>query len=311
MELRRLAGRWPDLDLRRIDLVIGDESAWDRGAATLAIRSLTHFAFDRERADAVFACDIPARDERTLGAFREAGHSEEVRRQAPGQAEGEESIDLVAWRNPVPGAGLPADDPLLTEDEVLDCLRLLNRALGVPFWIGGGVGVDLLVRRLTRPHGDIDLCVDRRHRAFTFADLSRAGFRVTKDLGWHARFSRGSRVIGELDVCFTTIHPNGSTTLIVCPDDGIGEPGRYPGPPGTFDLERYGAIGDVRCRVESAESQLQLRRGYRALFPAAGEDPKVRHDLDLLTALVGLERAARLALAPLRREGLLPGDCGD
>lgn len=311
MNLRRLTGRWPNLDLRRIDLVIRDESAWDRGGTAQAIRMLTQFAFDRERADAIFGCDISERDSRSLRAVREAGYMEEVRWQAPAQMNGKETIDMVIWRNPAPGAGLPVNDPYLTEAEVLDCLRLLNRALSVPFWIGGGVGVDLLVGRLTRPHGDIDLCIDRRHRALAFAEFSRAGFRVTKDLGWHTRWSRSSRVIGELDVCFTTIHPGGSTTLIICPEDGIGEPGRYPGPPGTFDEQRYGAIVDVRCRIESAESQVQLRQGYRALFPGAAEDAKVRHDLELLTSVIGPDPAATLAIAPLHREDLLPGDCGD
>jgi lincosamide nucleotidyltransferase A/C/D/E len=311
MNLRRLTGRWPNLDLRRIDLIIRDESAWDRGTATQAIRTLTHFAFDREGADAIFACDIVKRDMRAIRALQDAGYTEEVRRQAPARTKGEETIDLVIWRNPAPGAGLPVDDPYLTEAEVLECLRLLNRALSMPFWITGGVGVDLLVGRLTRPHGDIDLCIDRRNRAVAFADLPHAGFRVTKDLGWHTRWSRSSRAIGELGVCFTTIRPDGSTILIVCPEDGIGEPGRYPGPPGTFDEQRYGEIADVQCRVESAESQLQLRQGYRALFPVAAEDPKVHHDLDLLTTVIGPDRAAPLAIVPLHREDLLPGDCGD
>jgi hypothetical protein len=179
----------------------------------------------------------------------------------------------------------------------------------MPFWILGGVGVDLLVGRFTRPHGDIDLAIDRRQRARSFADLGRAGFRVTRNLGWHTRWSRSTREIGELDVGFALIEPDGSSTLIVCPEDAIGEPGPYMDPPGSFELSRYGAIEEVRCRVASAAWQLRCRRGYRALFPDVGDAPKVQHDLDLLAILLSPNPPAEVAEWAVRREPLRPGDC--
>jgi hypothetical protein len=45
----------------------------------------------------------------------------------------------------------------VSEVEILDTLSLLNARLSEPVWLFGGVAVDFLVGRWTRPHGDIDL----------------------------------------------------------------------------------------------------------------------------------------------------------
>ena len=48
----------------------------------------------------------------------------------------------------------------VSEAETLDVLSLLNARLSEPVWLFGGVAVDFLVGRWTRPHGDIDLNAD-------------------------------------------------------------------------------------------------------------------------------------------------------
>jgi RimJ/RimL family protein N-acetyltransferase len=70
--------RWADAshDFRRIDLMIGEKAWWGRGYGTRAISLLTHFAFESEHADAVFACDVADFNARSLAAFRRAGFQE-------------------------------------------------------------------------------------------------------------------------------------------------------------------------------------------------------------------------------------------
>src|SRR5579884_4223946 len=75
MNLPRLLRRHPGLDLRRIDLTIGEKPLWGRGFGTEAIRLLVAYAFEHERADAVFGCDIGDYNPRSRRAFEKAGFS--------------------------------------------------------------------------------------------------------------------------------------------------------------------------------------------------------------------------------------------
>ena len=47
--------------------------------------------------------------------------------------------------------------PPLDPDEILASLRELA-GISEPLWLTGGVAVDFLAGRWTRPHSDIDLC---------------------------------------------------------------------------------------------------------------------------------------------------------
>lgn len=98
MNLPRLTVRWPDRDLRRIDLLIRDRTVWGRGLGSRAIRLLAEFGFAQEGADAIFGCDIWDFNGRSLGAFRKAGFAEFQRLPAPAGAKGAETVDVVMWR---------------------------------------------------------------------------------------------------------------------------------------------------------------------------------------------------------------------
>ena len=60
-------------DVRRIDIMIGEKQLWGRGYGTAAIARLVEFAFDIERADALYACGVASYNRRSLGAFRRVG----------------------------------------------------------------------------------------------------------------------------------------------------------------------------------------------------------------------------------------------
>lgn len=97
MNLKRLLDRFPGLDLRRIDLTIGDKSLWGRGLGTRAIRLLTQLAFDL-KADAVFGVDIADYNPRSRRAFEKAGFQLAGVSDVPQPAKARQACDLVIWR---------------------------------------------------------------------------------------------------------------------------------------------------------------------------------------------------------------------
>jgi RimJ/RimL family protein N-acetyltransferase len=73
MNLERILKQFPDTDCRRIDLMIGEMELWGRGLGTEAIRLLTNFAFEQERADYVFGCEVADYNPHSQKAFQKAG----------------------------------------------------------------------------------------------------------------------------------------------------------------------------------------------------------------------------------------------
>lgn len=53
MNLKRIMDKYPDLDCRRIDMMIGEKQYWGQGLGTEVIRLLTEFGFKVERADVI------------------------------------------------------------------------------------------------------------------------------------------------------------------------------------------------------------------------------------------------------------------
>lgn len=69
MNLARILTRHPGLDLRRIDLTIGEKRLWGKGWGTVMIGLLTRFGFERCGADAIFGCDVADYNPRSRRAF--------------------------------------------------------------------------------------------------------------------------------------------------------------------------------------------------------------------------------------------------
>ena len=74
MNLESLLREYPDLDCRRIDLMIGETQYWGHGIGTEVIRLLTEFGFQKQCADMIFGCHIADYNVRSLGAFQKAGY---------------------------------------------------------------------------------------------------------------------------------------------------------------------------------------------------------------------------------------------
>lgn len=75
MNLDRVARHFPDQDLRRIDLAIGEKDLWGRGLGTEMIRILTEFGFEREHCDAIFGCGVADYNPRSRRAFEKNGYT--------------------------------------------------------------------------------------------------------------------------------------------------------------------------------------------------------------------------------------------
>jgi aminoglycoside 6'-N-acetyltransferase len=105
MNLDRILQKYPGLDCRRIDLMIGEKSLWGKGLGTEMIRLLTDFAFARERADAVFGCDIADYNPRSLRAFLKVGYQIDAVITRPPGGKARCGYDVVVQRSAPRGAG--------------------------------------------------------------------------------------------------------------------------------------------------------------------------------------------------------------
>jgi len=74
MNLDRILRKYPGLDCRRIDLMIGEKEYWGQGIGTEVIRLLTEFGFCQEQADMLFGCDIADYNPRSLRVFQKVGY---------------------------------------------------------------------------------------------------------------------------------------------------------------------------------------------------------------------------------------------
>ena len=100
MNLKRILSRYPNtMDLRRIDLAIGEKTLWGQGFGTRIVRALARFAFDECAADAVFGCDIADYNPRSRRVFVKNGFVvDQAVAQTPG-SKAEVVFDMVLTRD--------------------------------------------------------------------------------------------------------------------------------------------------------------------------------------------------------------------
>lgn len=97
MNLERVLVAFPDQDLRRIDLTIGEKAYWGRGLGTRVIALLTRLGF-HQGADAIFGCDIADYNPRSRRAFEKNGFELwRTNEEAPGR-KAHHTYDLILTR---------------------------------------------------------------------------------------------------------------------------------------------------------------------------------------------------------------------
>ena len=167
--------------------------------------------------------------------------------------------------------GLP-----VSERDVIDVLDWLEGA-DIPVWVDGGWGVDALVGEQTRPHGDLDLAVNRERVEGAQAALGEHGFRhdTESEPGLPARLVLRSEDGRQVD-----FHP----LLFDARGDGWQQLsasgrawGRYPGE----ELNATGAVAARQVRCISPALQLRFRMGYEWT-------EQDEHDVRLLVSHFGL-----------------------
>ena len=98
MNLERILKKYPGRDCRRIDLTIGEKELWGQGNGTEMIRLLTRFAFEEEKADMVFGCDVADYNPRSRRAFEKNGYRIDARIEQPPGGKARYEYDLVLAR---------------------------------------------------------------------------------------------------------------------------------------------------------------------------------------------------------------------
>ena len=157
-------------------------------------------------------------------------------------------------------------------NQLLDLLDRLGTVAPV-VWIGGGWGVDALVGRQTRPHGDVDVLLDAPSLPGAVALLAGLGFLTTED--W-------------LPVRIEVAHPDGRRVdlhpVTFAPDGS----GTQPGPDDTVfsypaGCTTTGYVSGRPVTCLTAEQQLVFRQGFDLR-------PVDHHDIALLRELTAAAR---------------------
>lgn len=157
----------------------------------------------------------------------------------------------------------------VSEHDIVRLLDLLDTKDVIP-WIDGGWGIDALLGRQTRRHGDLDLVIEDRHEAATLSVLRAEGFR--EDPMW---FTTPVHTVWH--------HEDGRAVdlhVIALDADGngvYGDEGTYP----AEALTGRGTIGNREVRCISAAAQAEFHRGYTLT-------DKDRHDVGLLHSELGI-----------------------
>jgi len=184
--------------------------------------------------------------------------------------------------------------PPLSNHQILDTLRELASGVSVPLWLFGGVAVDFMAGRWTRPHSDVDLNAMEADRGLLSVELARLGYRCESQdwlTHWHQEGS--GRFI---EVVFLGRDEQGEAVLRIPQGAPVGIPGVYPLWPGYLRAERFGQLEGLRFRVCSPAGEWLGRK--KSVIAGRSVEPKVIHDLALLEGMIdpGELRSLRAAL---------------
>jgi lincosamide nucleotidyltransferase A/C/D/E len=145
----------------------------------------------------------------------------------------------------------------MSEARALEVVSRLEAA-GVPVWVTGGWGVDALVGRQTRRHGDLDVIVDGAHEQRALATLTALGYsRIT---AWPSPDPLVPKRVVAYDPLGRSVdvHPvdlGGWLTTVVA------ERLAHEADPAAAAFAE-GRIGQRRVRCVSAALQLAAHEGY-------------------------------------------------
>jgi hypothetical protein len=191
------------------------------------------------------------------------------------------------------------NSPFLNNADILATLCELNANITKPLWLSGGVAVDFLVGRWTRPHGDIDLNTFTEYRDDLTQELHRIGYR-TSDSGWLTQwYQDGSG--RRLEIIFLERSAGGTAVLHIHAGDAVGVPGRYPILPDYLDPNRFATLDGEKFRVCSPAGEWLARANGIDVVGERVREPKLEHDRRLLETVIPEEELAHLRSILARR----------
>jgi lincosamide nucleotidyltransferase A/C/D/E len=142
---------------------------------------------------------------------------------------------------------------MMTATDVLDLYNKLDR-LGITIWLNGGWGVDANLGKQTRPHGDLDIFIQRNDVAELREFLTERGYKEIKlEIARPHNF-----VLGDADGREVDVH------VIVF----IGGNAVY-GPPGSAEVfadSVFSSVGNIagqKVRCITPECQVKWHTGYK------------------------------------------------
>ena len=192
----------------------------------------------------------------------------------------------------------------ISNAEILATLRELNAKVRTPLWLFGGVAIDFLVGRWTRPHGDIDLNTLSVYRDNLTHELNQIGYH-TSDSGWLTQwFQTGSG--RRLEIVFLERGADGSIELHIRQGDPVGVPGRYPMARDYLDPDRFATHDGVTFRVSSPAGEWLARAAGLDVVGGRPPDPKLEHDQKLLEHILPAEDLVLLRAIVAKRANQPP-----
>jgi hypothetical protein len=156
----------------------------------------------------------------------------------------------------------------------------LAKGAGVDCWLRGGWALDFLLGRVTRPHEDIDLFIWASDASRLLAVLERYGY---EEVGGPPAAQQRNLVKAGEELHVTLLERNAAGVVTAG--------GRWadsPWPEGMLDGP-VGQIGEVSCRVISAEAQVWAKEEVPKALAHEQRD-KDPGDLELLRRAVAAAR---------------------
>jgi Aminoglycoside-2''-adenylyltransferase len=187
--------------------------------------------------------------------------------------------------------------------EILAVLRTL-RSVASPMWLSGGVAVDFLAGRWTRPRKDLDLVAFTPHRGQLERELDARGLALAHDEGGPLA---GRLLAGPAPTwrsCSSSPRrPRPGCWSFRWATRRMGRLAAIPSSPAILIRAGIGSWTGVRFRVCSAEGEWLNRLVDAELVPGRKPEPKLQYDVQLLQSLIPESRRRELLGAPPTRPG--------
>lgn len=160
---------------------------------------------------------------------------------------------LNFWYDPVMNTHSSTIKSQMTANDVVEfCTELEKQS--IEFWLDGGWGVDALLGKQTRPHGDLDLIIQGKDVAALRALFKERDYTlIQRDDTSDLNFKYGDTQGRQVDVIVIVFDEKGNGIYGPIENGEMNPAGSFAG---------RGTIGDYPVKCVSAEYVIKFRTGY-------------------------------------------------